>query len=183
LGWALAELVPGDFAPGERAELFRLEDAALRIGPSICFEDTAAVLTREPVLLGADLLVNVTNDGWFGLSAGAEQHLVNAIFRTVENRRPLLRCTNTGMTCFIDATGRVHRHGQNPAGADTDQWPKAFEEGVAKVKLRIPTGQGITFYSRHGDVFAASCAMLAGVCAVGGALWRRRKRKAVVAKV
>jgi apolipoprotein N-acyltransferase len=185
LGWALGDLVPGDFAPGERAGVFQMPDSPIRIGPSICFEDTAARLTREPVLrggnLGADLLVNVTNDGWFGLTAGAEQHLLNAVFRAVENRRPLLRCTNTGMTCFIDATGRVLRHGQNPTGAETDQWPSAFEEGVAKLKLKIPVNQPNTFYTEHGDVFAASCAGLTGLCVVGGILLRRGRKRAVAA--
>ena len=64
-------------------------------------------LVRQPVLRGAQLLVNITNDVWFGRTAQQMQHLDEAVFRTVENRRPLVRCANTGVTAFVDTTGRV----------------------------------------------------------------------------
>jgi apolipoprotein N-acyltransferase len=84
----------------------------LRSAALICFEDTLGDLTRRFVVRGAQLIVNITNDGWFLHTAGAEQHLNNAIFRAIENRRPLVRCANTGITCSIDRAGRIDRTGR-----------------------------------------------------------------------
>ena len=72
----------------------------MRVAPLICFEDTIGELTRQFVLRGANLLANVTNDGWFLRSAGSRQHLENAIFRCVETRRPMVRAANTGRDLF-----------------------------------------------------------------------------------
>ena len=77
------------------------------MAPLICFEDTLGELTRQFVLRGANLLANVTNDGWFLHSAGSRQHLANAVFRCVETRRPMVRAANTGVTCFVNRFGRV----------------------------------------------------------------------------
>ena len=79
-----------------------------RFAALVCFEDTLGDLTRRFVQTGAQVLVNITNDGWFAQSPAAEQHLANAIFRAVENRRPLMRCGNTGVTCAVDPR-RPHR--------------------------------------------------------------------------
>src|SRR5207237_784190 len=94
--------VPGDFNAGKDYTLFRLTSGDAQIAPLICFEDTIGDLTRQFVLHGANLLANVTNDGWFLHSAGSEQHLANSVFRCVETRRPMVRPANTGVTCFLN---------------------------------------------------------------------------------
>src|SRR5439155_967013 len=102
LGPIAGNLVPGDFMVGRDYTVFSLTSPAVKLAPLICFEDTLGDLTRHFVANGADALVNLTNDGWFLQSPAAEQQLANALFRAVENRRPLLRCTNTGITCSVD---------------------------------------------------------------------------------
>ena len=96
--WVIGDLVPGDFTPGTEYTVLKLKQPSLRIAALVCFEDTLGDLTRRFVQRGAQLLVNVTNDGWFLQSQGSEQHLANAVFRAVENRRPLVRAANTGVT-------------------------------------------------------------------------------------
>src|SRR5205807_339674 len=99
--------VAGDFAPGTEHTVFALTDPNVRVAPLICFEDTVGDLVRRFVSNGANLLVDVTNDAWFLHSSGSQQHLANAIFRCVENRRPMVRAANTGVTGFVDEFGRV----------------------------------------------------------------------------
>ena len=135
-------LVPGDFAHGEEPLVFDLPAPALKIGALICFEDTLGDLTRRFVQNGAHLLVNITNDGWFLQTAGAEQHLANAVLRAVENRRPLVRCTNTGVTCSIDRNGRV------------DRWLPPFQQGFAARAVEVPAHPTLTFYTRRGEWLA-----------------------------
>jgi apolipoprotein N-acyltransferase len=116
----------------------------------ICFEDTIGELTRQFVLGGANLLANVTNDGWFLRSAGSQQHLDNAVFRCVETRRPMVRAANTGVTCFISEFGRVTQRLADDTGSQ-------FTEGVLISEVAIPTGLELTFYTQHGELFAKSC--------------------------
>jgi apolipoprotein N-acyltransferase len=110
---------------------------------------------------GAQLLVNLTNDGWFLTSAAAEQHVANAVFRAVENRRPLLRCTNTGVTCAVDVHGRVVR------------WLPPFLRGFVTREIVVPRGNRLTFYTRHGDWFVW-IAVLATALQLFSQLFRRR---------
>jgi apolipoprotein N-acyltransferase len=109
-----------------------------KVGTLICFEDTNGNLTRRFVKGGARLLVNLTNDGWFLRTAGPETHLANAVFRAVENRTPLLRCTNTGVSCLVDPHGRVDRR------------IEAHRQGFAVHPVPVRNAPA-TFYARHGD--------------------------------
>ncbi len=157
------DLVPGDFTPGVYAHTLHLTQPSLDLAALVCFEDSLGDLTRRFVQNGAQLLVNLTNDGWFLQTAGAEQHLQNALFRAVENRRPLVRCTNTGITASIDRNGRV------------DRWLKPFEQGFAMREIAVPSQATLTFYSRHGDWFPLLCCL---ICAapLTGVLWSRLRR-------
>ena len=103
----VGDQVPADFTRGKEPVVFHLTNEKVKVAPLICFEDTLGELTRQFVLRGANLLANVTNDGWFLRSAGSQQHLDNAIFRCVETRRPMARAANTGVTCFVNRFGRV----------------------------------------------------------------------------
>ena len=111
----------------------------MKVAPLICFEDTLGELTRQFVLRGANLLANVTNDGWFLRSAGSRQHLENAIFRCVETRRPMVRAANTGVTCFVNRFGRVTQILLDANGSQ-------FTEGVLTGTSQVPTSGELTFY-------------------------------------
>ena len=146
----VGDQVPSDFAFGTEHTVFHLTDEKAHVAPLICFEDTIGDLTRQFVLGGANLLANVTNDGWFLRSAGSQQHLDNAVFRCVETRRPMVRAANTGVTCFISAFGRITQRLMDDTGSQ-------FTEGVLISEVAIPTGGELTFYTRHGELFAKGC--------------------------
>ncbi|MCX6968015.1 MAG: apolipoprotein N-acyltransferase [Verrucomicrobia bacterium] len=166
--WVAGDLVPGDFTPGSEYTVLKLEHPSLQIAALVCFEDTLGDLTRRFVQRGAQLLVNVTNDGWFLRSQGAEQHLNNAVFRAVENRRPLVRAANTGVTAFIDPLGRV-ANAFRPDG-------NSFAQGVLSGTVQVPPAmKAPTFYTRHGERFSHMCA--AGSLAALGVFIARRRRK------
>ena len=141
----VGDQVPGDFKAGTEHTVFTLTNHEIRVSPLICFEDTIGELTRQFVLPtesgpGANLLVDVTNDGWFQHSAGSHQHLANAIFRCVETRRPMIRAANTGVTCFVNQFGRVTQELQDEKGS-------TFAEGVLTGEVMVPTEHELTFYS------------------------------------
>ena len=161
LGPIAGELVPGDFAHGAETIVLNLPNPALKFGALICFEDTLGDLTRRFVQGGAQFLVNITNDGWFLHTAGAEQHLSNAVLRAVENRRLLVRCANTGVTCSIDRNGRV------------DQWLRPFQQGFATRQLSIPAHPTLTFYTRHGEWLAHLAAFITVVAMIRRTFARR----------
>jgi apolipoprotein N-acyltransferase len=164
--------VPGDFKAGTEYTVFTLTNREILVSPLICFEDTIGELTRQFVLPretspGANLLVDVTNDGWFQHSAGSHQHLANAIFRCVETRRPMIRAANTGVTCFINQFGRVTQELQDEKGS-------TFAEGVLTGEVMVPTEHELTFYAHHGELFAKACAAIALIAIVLGSMtqWR-----------
>ena len=143
--------VQGDFDVGDDYTIFSLTNADVQVAPLICFEDTVGELTRQFVLKGANLLVDVTNDGWFLHSAGSHQHLANAIFRCVETRRPMVRAANTSVTCFVNELGRVTQILRDDTGS-------TFTEGVLTGEVNVPRDRQLTFYARHGELFAKCCA-------------------------
>ena len=166
--------VPGDFKRGKEYTVFTLTNSEIHVGPLICFEDTIGDLTKQFVLPsetspGANLLVDVTNDGWFKTSAGSHQHLANAIFRCVETRRPMIRAANTGVTCFINQFGRVTQMLRDETGS-------TFTEGVLAGEIKVPTEQELTFYVRHGELFAKACTAITVISILVTVGVRRRKR-------
>ena len=158
----VGQLVPGDFTPGKEAAVLDLSDPAIKLGVLVCFEDTLGDLTRQFSKVGANVLINITNDGWFGQSPAAEQHLANATLRAVENRLPLIRCGNTGVTCAISATGHL------------DRWLAPFERGLAKRSVAVPTHPRVTFYARNGEWLAGLAAIVVLTTTVMTTIARRR---------
>ena len=128
----------GDFSPGKGA--VPLETGAGKVGVLVCFEGIFPEVARAYVRGGAGMLVNITNDAWFGRSSAPYQHLSMTVFRAVENRVPLVRAANTGISSVIDSKG--HIRGMTPL----------FEEATLSAEVR--QGSGSTFYNRHGDLFA-----------------------------
>jgi len=162
----VGDLVPADFDAGEGPVIFHLLEPHVAMAPLICFEDTLGYLGRAAANEGAQLFVNLTNDGWFKRSAGSRQHAAHAVFRCAETRRPMVRCANTGITCVIDHLGRVIQTLESPDG-DT------FGEGVLFAEVRIPQNPPVTFYMRFGELFSQLC-LLATFTALARAAFRRR---------
>ncbi len=146
----VGDQVPEDFGVGHEFTVFKLRRGDVRLAPLICFEDTIGELTRQFVLRGANLLGNVTNDGWFLRTSASQQQLDNAVFRCVETRLPMVRSANTGITCFVNRFGRVTQR-------LTDNTGSQFIEGVLTGEVRVPTDYEPTFYVRHGEWFAKLC--------------------------
>jgi apolipoprotein N-acyltransferase len=115
-----------------------------RAGVFICIESAYPWIARNLTSEGADVLINISNDGYLGPTAVMRQHLANAIFRAVENGRPVLRVTNTGITAFIRADGFIQ---QQTGGfeADVRNW------SVSESSMTS------TFYTKHGDLFVQIC--------------------------
>jgi apolipoprotein N-acyltransferase len=132
----------------------------LRVGSFICYEAAYPDLIRQFAKNGAGLLINVSNDAWFGSTAGAQQHLAHAAMRAIENNRDLLRVTNTGISSLITAEGKV-----------IDRLP-SFTPATGYWRAQPRTGT--TFYTRHGDRFAVVAALAAGLILLLGALISRR---------
>jgi apolipoprotein N-acyltransferase len=161
--------VPGDFTPGNKTVSFELSKPRARLAPLICFEDVIPGLTRQSVEADTDLLLNLTTDGWFGHSAAQWQQAANAVFRAVENGLPMVRCTNNGLTCWIDSHGRLREVLRSETG---DVYAAGFL--IAKVLLpRAGQEREATFYHRHGNWFGWGCVVLSLVAGVAGVLQRK----------
>ncbi|ABW68931.1 apolipoprotein N-acyltransferase [Desulfosudis oleivorans Hxd3] len=132
---------PRQYTAGTAYTLF--DTAAGTCGSLICFEVIYPRLAREFVNRGADFLVNISNDSWFGPTSAHYQHFAIAVFRCVETRRPLARAANTGISGFIDVSGRI-----------VSQQPP-FTEGIRL--YRLPVEKRTTFYCLYGDLFALLC--------------------------
>ena len=144
----------GDFAPGTRRVLFDVDGH--KVGTFICYESAFPSEVRKFVAEGAGLLVNISNDGYFGRSAARAQHLSLVRMRAVENRRWIVRATNDGISASIDPAGRVI------------QSLPPFREQVARIAWSYL--DGTTIYTRTGDWFAWSCLGL-GIIAVFASQW------------
>lgn len=144
------DLGPAEFARGTEHAVFAHPRHPFAV--LICFESIFPDLVRQHVAAGARVLVNITNDSWFGRSAGPYQHaLINAM-RAVENRTAIARSATTGISLFIDPFGRTYEA--------TD----LFTPAVAVAT--VPVGQPMTFYTRHGDLFAWGCLLIVLVALV-----------------
>ena len=151
IGAIVGDQVPADFTRGKEPVVFRLTTDQVMVAPLICFEDTLGELTRQFVLRGANLLANVTNDGWFLRSAGARQHL---------GKRDFSLCRNPP----ADGAGREHRRdlfrqSLRPGDANAARCKGSqFTEGVliGDNRQSRPAAR-LTFYVRHGELFAKIC--------------------------
>jgi apolipoprotein N-acyltransferase len=159
--------IPGSYTRGEGPVQFDVEDRNVRAAVLICFEDIFPHLAREYVNDDTDLLVNLTNNGWFGESASQWQHGLSALFRTIENNVPLVRCSNNGLSCWIDEHGRVRQLFRDAKGT-------IYGPGILAATIPLPdhASHRRTFYNRHGDIFGWSCIALCAVCL--GALLQMR---------
>jgi apolipoprotein N-acyltransferase len=131
----------GDFSPGRAGYLLGHPQA--KIGVLICFETIFPELSRAFKRDGGNLLVNMTNDAWFGRTSAPYQHLAMLVFRAVENRTWVARAANTGFSAVIDSAGRIRDRSS------------LFEK--ATLQAIIPLRNQTTFYSRTGDWLVYIC--------------------------
>jgi apolipoprotein N-acyltransferase len=149
----------GEFTPGDDLAVGPADGHRLSV--FICYEAIFPDLVRGFTRRGADLLVNITNDGWYGRTSAPYQHMAMAAFRAVENGKYLVRAANTGITAVVDGRGRVLRK------------TSLFETTVLVADVGIVPGQ--TPYARYGDVFAWAC--LGAAVALTATVLGRRGRE------
>ena len=141
-GASLITGIVGEFTPGDKYTLMPFADR--RAGVFICIEAAYPWIARRMTSDGAGVLINISNDGYLGPTAVMRQHLANAIFRAVENGRPVLRVTNSGLSAWINEKGRIN------------DLTEPFQTDV-RVWSNHPNSTRDTFYTRHGDLFVHIC--------------------------
>lgn len=135
-------IVPsGEFESGSKNNIISTDK--INAGVKICFEIIFPGLVRQQVNNGAEIIINMTNDAWFGNSPGPYQHLAISVFRSIENKRAIARCANTGISAFILPTGEIKTR------------TKVFEAAV--VSNTLPLIKEKTIYTIYGDFFAFAC--------------------------
>jgi len=151
----------GDFSSGR--ELQNLVWGDKNIGVMICYEAIFPDQVRRLVAKGSSFLVNITNDAWFGKTSAPYQHHSMVVFRAVENRVPVARAANTGVTSVIGWDGRIGRQ------------TGIFTRGFVVDPIQTLSAGGRTFYTRHGDLFAKVIMVLALVLLVGAGVRKEGK--------
>lgn len=144
----------GSFTPGESLEPLPILAGKTTIGaiPTVCFEDSVARLTRKFTRPGPQVIINVTNDGWFKQSPAAAQHFANARFRAIELRRPMLRSANTGVSAAVDSTGSTADPDSGVRQVLVDANGSHFTRGSLLAELKIPLRPSFSLYERIGDL-------------------------------
>jgi apolipoprotein N-acyltransferase len=159
----------GSAAAGDKAVAFDV--GRVRVAPSICYESVLSHVVRRQVnTLAAegkepDVLINLTNDGWFWGSSELDLHLVCGVFRAVECRKPFLIAANTGFSAWIDGDGRIREQGPRHA------------QGVIVAEPRLD--RRYSWYLAHGDWFAGACLAVGGLCGLVGISGRMGKKPPV----
>jgi apolipoprotein N-acyltransferase len=143
LPWFLIKVEDSySYAPGKEFTVFKLP--AFRFGVTICWENVFPDLFRKFVKAGAQVMINITNEAWFGRSAAPYQLLAISVFRAVENRVYVVRCANTGVSCIIDPYGKIVNRVKDERGQDI------FVRGVMTGWV-IPMDSK-TLYTQYGDL-------------------------------
>jgi len=175
---------------GKRAVAFDL--GGLRLVPNVCYETVLPhVIRRQANDAEPDVLVNLTNDGWFWGSSELDMHLICGVFRAVECRKPLLIAANTGISAWIDANGEIHQRGpRRHKGPQPDTGVKATEHqrqlrrqwsqryglpwppGTAKILTEVHVDRRASWYLQHGDWPAGICLAICVLLSVVGC-WDR----------
>ena len=177
--WIAGGIIEADFVPGDSHEPLTMEKDGHDIGivPLICFEDTVPRHARQFIRPGPQIIVNVTNDGWFNDSAEVEQHFNNAIFRCIELRRPMIRAANSGISAFIDSRGSLYEHDSQ------DTYPRILrDEATGSTRIRgslpgtveVDLNPPMTIYARMGDTFSV---VMGGLSLLATALYLLRSRR------
>ena len=138
----------GIFEPGKHRTVFHT--GGHTYGTFICYESVFGDEVREYAQMGAEVLVNISDDGWYGDTSAAWEHLNQVRMRAIENHRWVLRATNTGVTAAIDPDGRV-----------TSSIPRHIRSSL---RAGFNYEHDLTFYAAHGDIFAWACVIITLSC-------------------
>ncbi|HYV09751.1 MAG TPA: apolipoprotein N-acyltransferase, partial [Pyrinomonadaceae bacterium] len=157
-GASLISGIVGEFTPGSNYTLMPVGDTG-KAGVFICIESAYPWIARTLTFDGANVLINISNDGYLGPTAVMRQHLANVIFRAVENGRPVMRVTNTGLSAMIEPNGRI------------DDLTEPFKADV-RIWGSHPSDGRDTVYTREGDLFVYVCAVISAIIFVGAVLDR-----------
>lgn len=143
----------GSFTAGDSFDPLSIAVGDKSVGaiPTICFEDSVPRLTRRFVRPGPQVIINITNDGWFKQSAAADQHFNYARFRAIELRRPMLRSANTGVSAAISSTGSTLHPDTGKSQILTDENGSHFTRGSLLTELNVPLHPGFSLYALIGD--------------------------------
>jgi apolipoprotein N-acyltransferase len=168
LGLPIEKLVSGVgvYTPGSSPvpQVFMRGNKTVKLGPLICYEGIFPEISRELVNRGANLMVNITNDAWYGVTSAPYQHLSMYAFRSIETGRYLARAANTGVSAFIDPYGRINDR------------TKIFTE--AAIVADLPLLETQTIYARFGDLLAYATLALV-MLLLGAALVIHRTKSAL----
>lgn len=146
----------GDYVPGTKYLKAKTDFGSF--ATLICYEVIFPGLVRKFYTDGGDFIVNITNDAWFGDTAGPHQHFSMAVFRAVENRKPLIRAANTGISGIIDSSGRI-----------------LYSTPIFRrleLTENVRTDSTMTFYTRYGDLFSYLCMVLSIIMVLNMRFWR-----------
>jgi apolipoprotein N-acyltransferase len=182
--WIAGGVIENDFTPGTIFQPLIIEKDGheIDIVPLICFEDSVPRHARKFLRQKPQIMVNVTNDGWFRDSAQPLQHFNNALFRCIEFRRPMIRAANTGVSGFIDERGSVYDR------RSTDKFARVLrdeESGSTHIRGSIPANVEVnlnppmTIYARYGDVFSVGMGVLALLATAFSFLVGRRAKPSI----
>ena len=154
----------GNFHAGNSTEPLVVSTAEgdMQVIPNVCFEDTVGRLTRKFVRAQPQVILNVTNDGWFKQSEAAAQHMANARFRALELRRPMIRCANTGVSGIVSATGTLSDPVTGDRQVIEDEQSSHFTRGSLYGHAYAPVKGPMTFYALAGDWFAWLMMLIVG---------------------
>lgn len=163
----------GSFSMGESFDPLSVEIDGEEIGvlPTVCFEDTVPRLMRKFVRSGPQLIVNVTNDGWFKDSPAAAQHFANAKFRAIELRRPMIRCANSGVSAAVNSVGTTGHPDTGVKQEIRDDSGSHLSRGWMLAEVDVPKRSPMTGYAIVGDWGVIGLGVLGLVVGVTG---RRR---------
>ncbi len=150
-----------DVTPGKKFTPLQILPR-VRAGISICFEDTFPYIAGTEQQHGANLLLVITNDAWYPVSSEPQQHLINAVFRTVETRLPMLICGNNCSSSLIKPNGYIaYDLTGNAAERVLKPYMRCRKAGIIPVQLQ--ENPPLTFYAAYGNVFVFLCALAATV--------------------
>jgi apolipoprotein N-acyltransferase len=155
--------ISGSLGREKKAEVFKAKNNPYQPAPVICYESIYSDYTTEYVRAGANVITIITNDGWWGNTAGHHQHMNYARLRAIETGLWIARSANTGISCFIDPQGHIYQ----PQPWDTQ----------AAIKMDIPAINEPSFYARHGDLLSKAVSVLAAMLFLTTLLSKRLWKK------
>lgn len=166
LGPLLVELggISGTYGTQEERSVLSTGDGVYKIAPAICYESIYGEFLTEYIRNGANLIAIITNDGWWGNTAGYKQHMEYARLRAIETRRWIARSANTGISCFIDPFGKVYE-------------PQPWDIETA-IRMKVPPQTKMTFFVSYGDLLSKTAAILLPLYLIFLFLSFRKSKKA-----